>query len=95
MYKSLNPVLHAPLRLSIMSLLMGLDEAEFTFLKEKTEATAGNLSLQLHQLEEAGYIKLKKGFKANYPVTTVKITNKGSKAFAEYVVVLKSILKTE
>lgn len=95
MYKSLNPVLHAPLRLSIMSLLMGLDEAEFTFLKEKTQATAGNLSLQLHQLEEAGYIKLKKGFKANYPVTTVKITNKGSKAFAEYVVVLKSILKTE
>lgn len=95
MYKSLNPVLHAPLRLSIISLLMGLDEAEFTFLKEKTEATAGNLSLQLHQLEEAGYIKIKKGFKANYPVTTVKITNKGSKAFAEYVVVLKSILKTE
>ena len=94
MYKSLNPLLHAPLRLSIMSLLMGLDEAEFTFLKEKTEATAGNLSLQLHQLEEAGYIKIKKGFKANYPVTTIQITSKGTKAFVAYVAVLKNIIRT-
>ena len=92
MFNQLNPILHAPLRLNIMSLLMGLEDAEFTYLKEKTGATAGNLSLQLNQLSEAGYLKIKKGFKGNYPVTTIKITAKGTKAFADYVVVLKNIL---
>ncbi len=92
MYNLIDPILHAPLRLNIMSLLMALEDAEFTFLKEKTGATAGNLSLQLNQLQEANYIKIKKGFKGNYPVTTIKITAKGSKAFADYVVVLKNML---
>ena len=92
MYKSINPILHAPLRLSIMSLLIGLEEAEFLFLKEKTEATAGNLSLQLNQLSEAGYIKIIKKFKGNYPVTICKITPEGIDAFHEYLDVLKKII---
>lgn len=92
MYKSLNPILHAPLRLSIVSLLMGVEEAEFVFLKEKTKATAGNLSLQLNQLNEAGYVSIKKKFKGNYPVTLCRLTPKGKKALYEYVSTLKQIL---
>ena len=92
MFKELNPILHSQLRLAIVSLLIGLEEAEFVYLKEKTKATAGNLSLQLDKLNKAGYIVLKKGFKGKYPVTTCKITQKGNKAFQEYVDSLKAYI---
>jgi len=67
MFKELDPILHSQLRLAIMSLLIGVKEAEFTFLKEKTEATAGNLSVQIQKLKDAGYIVVLKNFKDNYP----------------------------
>jgi DNA-binding MarR family transcriptional regulator len=75
-----------------MSLLIGLKEAEFTFLKEKTNATAGNLSVQIQKLKEAGYIDVLKQFKDNYPQTTCKITPSGVKAFDDYVKNLQSYL---
>jgi DNA-binding MarR family transcriptional regulator len=68
-----------------MSLLISVKEAEFTFLKEKTNATAGNLSVQIQKLKEAGYIEVIKQFKDNYPLTICKITSIGIKAFEEYV----------
>jgi DNA-binding MarR family transcriptional regulator len=68
-----------------MSLLISVKEAEFTFLKEKTNATAGNLSVQIQKLKEAGYIEVIKQFKDNYPQTICKITSIGIKAFEEYV----------
>ena len=77
MFKELDPLLHQQLRLSIMSLLISVREAEFTFLKEKTNATAGNLSVQLNKLAEAGYINIQKSFKDNYPLTTCKISKVG------------------
>jgi len=89
-FKDLDPILHAPLRLAIMSLLISIKEAEFTFLKEKTESTAGNLSIQLNKLKEAGYIDIQKKFKGNYPQTNCKITKKGIQAFEEYIKNLKS-----
>lgn len=76
-----------------MSLLIGLDSAEFTFLKEKTNATAGNLSVQLDKLSEAGYITIEKTFKGKRPLTTCKITRKGVKAFEAYVNNLKDYIK--
>lgn len=85
MFKNLDPLLHAQLRLAVMSLLIGLEEAEFVYLKEKTNTSAGNLSLQLDKLKKAGYIIITKGFKGNYPVTTCKITPKGIQAFENYV----------
>lgn len=92
MFKPLDPLLHSQLRLAIMSLLLGLDEAEFTFLKEKTESTAGNLSVQLDKLEKAGYISIQKSFRDKRPLTTCKITPKGVLAFEEYVENLKNYL---
>ena len=84
-FKDLDPILHSQLRLAVVSLLLGVKEAEFTFLKEKTNATAGNLSVQINKLKEAGYIDVNKQFKDNYPQTTCKITRKGIDAFDEYV----------
>lgn len=92
MFKELDPLLHSQLRLSVISLLVGVKEAEFTFLKEKTGATAGNLSVQIGKLSEAGYIEVNKTFKDNYPNTNCKITPKGLAAFEEYVNNLKDYI---
>ncbi len=85
MFKDLDPILHSQLRLSIVSILMTVDEANFTYIKETTKATSGNISIQIKKLQEAGYIQVKKSFMNNYPNTTVSITTKGIKAFESYV----------
>lgn len=85
MFNDLDPILHSQLRLAVVSLLISVKEAEFTFLKEKTGATAGNLSVQIQKLKDAGYIDVVKQFKNNYPQTICKITPLGTTAFEEYV----------
>jgi DNA-binding MarR family transcriptional regulator len=92
MFKDLDPILHSQLRLSVVSILMSVDEANFTFIKEKTQATSGNLSIQIKKLQEAGYIKVKKTFKNNYPNTSLSITRKGMEAFEKYVNNLKNYI---
>ena len=92
MFKDLNPILHSQLRLAVISILISVQEAEFTSLREKTEATAGNLSVQINKLKEAGYIDVSKAFKDNYPQTICKITPLGVQAFEEYVKDLQSYL---
>ena len=92
MFKDLDPILHSQLRLAVMSLLISVKEAEFTFLKEKTNSTAGNLSVQIQKLKEAGYIEVIKQFKDNYPQTICKITPAGVKAFDVYVKNLQTYL---
>lgn len=90
--KELNPLLHSQLRLAIMSILMSVEEADFVYLKEKTESTAGNLSVQLDKLSTAGYIAVEKGMSGKRPRTTCRITPLGKDAFEEYVNALKSYL---
>jgi DNA-binding MarR family transcriptional regulator len=92
MFKELDPILHSQLRLAVMSLLISVKEAEFTFLKDETNATAGNLSVQIQKLKEAGYINVTKQFKDNYPLTICRITPAGIKAFEEYVKNLQAYL---
>lgn len=92
MFRELDPLLHSQLRLSIMSLLIGVKSATFTFLLEKTGATRGNISVQLKRLEEAKYIEIDKSFQDNYPLTTCRITQKGVSAFEQYVDALKDYL---
>ena len=92
MFKDLDPILHSQLRLAVVSLLISVKEAEFTFLKEKTNATAGNLSVQIQKLKEAGYIDVVKRFNNNYPQTMCNITKDGIKAFEEYVKNLQDYL---
>ena len=90
MFKELDPILHSQLRLAVMSLLIDLKEAEFTFIKEKTNASAGNLSIQIQKLKDAGYIDVIKQFNNNYPQTICKVTRPGVKAFEQYVHNLQS-----
>ena len=92
MFKDLDPLLHAQLRLAVMSLLMSVASAEFTYIREKTNSTAGNLSVQLDKLSAAGYIAVEKSFKGKRPLTTCSITKKGIKAFEDYVNTLKQYI---
>ena len=92
MLPKLDPLLHSELRLAIMSILAGVDEADFNYLKEQTGATSGNLSVQIDKLAEAGYIAVEKGFKGKMPRTTCKITPAGTEAFRNYVKALKKYI---
>ncbi|MGM9836564.1 MAG: winged helix-turn-helix domain-containing protein [Muribaculaceae bacterium] len=90
--KPLDPLLHSQLRLAVMSVLMNLDEADFVYIKQQTQSTAGNLSVQLDKLAEAGYITIEKGFAGKKPRTTCRITQLGKDAFAAYVDALRPYL---
>ena len=90
--KELDPLLHSQLRLAVMSILMNVDEADFVYLKEKTDATAGNLSVQLDKLSSAGYITVEKGFAGIKTRTVCRVTPQGRKAFEEYVDALREYL---
>ena len=92
MFPKLDPILHSELRLAVMSILAGADEADFTYLKNQTGATSGNLSVQIDKLTTAGYITVEKGFKGRMPRTTCKITPAGQEAFKSYVEALKEYL---
>ena len=91
-FQPLDPLLHSELRLAVMSLLISADEAEFPYIKEQTGATAGNLSVQVDKLSEAGYIDVEKTFKGKRPCTICRITPKGHQAFETYVKALKTYL---
>ncbi len=95
MLKELNPLLHSQLRLAIMSILMNCEEASFVFIKEQTQATAGNLSVQLDKLVMAGYITVEKKFQGKKPLTLCSVTETGKEAFEEYVNALRDYLKVE
>ena len=95
MFKDLDPILHSQLRLAVISLLISVKEAEFTFLKEKTNSTSGNLSVQIQKLKEAGYIDVIKQFKDNYPLTICSITQQGIKAFEQYIKSLQGYLQVK
>jgi DNA-binding MarR family transcriptional regulator len=92
MYKDLDPLLHSQLRLAIISMLVTSEKVEFTHIKEETKAAAGNISIQIKKLQEAGYINVEKTFKNNYPNTMLSITDKGVKSFEAYVNDLKKYI---
>ena len=92
MFKELDPLLHNQLRLSIISLLISVESAEFSYLLEETNATRGNLSVQISKLKDAGYIKVKKSFRKNYPLTTCSISKKGINAFEKYIEAISTYL---
>ncbi len=92
MLKELNPILHAQLRLAIMSIIISTEQADFTFLKEKTGATSGNMSVQLDKLSEVGYIEIEKKFVGKRPKTLCRITEVGIAAFEEYFANLQEYL---
>lgn len=95
MFPTLDPLLHSELRLAVVSLLIGMEEAEFPYIKEQTGATAGNLSVQIDKLAAAGYIEVEKSFKGKRPCTICRITPDGRIAVEDYVKALKSYLKVK
>lgn len=90
--KELDPLLHFQLRLAIVSLLLSVEEADFSYLKEHTEATSGNLSIQIDKLSAAGYIEVRKEIVGKKPRTSCRLTERGREALAEYVAALKEYL---
>ena len=92
-YQKIDDVIHARIRTAIMAVLVSVEEAEFTYLKDKVHATDGNLSIHLKKLEDAGYLIVKKKFVKRKPISKYKITNKGRKAFDNYIKKLESIVK--
>jgi DNA-binding transcriptional ArsR family regulator len=94
-FKELDPILHSQLRLAIVSLLIGTEVAEFTYIREQTGSTAGNLSIQITKLKDAGYIEVEKKFRNNYPQTLCRLTSLGKQKFSEYVSSLKDYLSPE
>ena len=93
MFPKLDPLLHSELRLAIMSILAGVENADFSYIKKETGATSGNLSVQIDKLTAAGYITVEKGFKGKMPCTTCQITPVGLEAFNQYVEALREYLK--
>lgn len=90
MMQELDPLLHSQLRLAIMSILLSVEEADLVYLKEKTESTAGNLSVQLDKLTTAGYITKETDGSGTKPRTICKMTEKGREAMQKYVEALKT-----
>jgi len=88
----LNPIVHGKLRLAVLSLLIAVEEADFTWLKQKTGSTDGNLGAQMLKLEEAGYVSMEKRFAGRKPQTMYRMTEKGREALAGYVAALKRLL---
>lgn len=93
MLKPLDPLLHSELRLAVMSILLGVESADFVYIRTQTGATSGNLSVQLDKLQQAGYIEIEKGFNGKIPRTTCRITPSGREAFANYVEHLREYIK--
>ncbi len=93
MLPGLDPLLHSELRLAVMSILVGVESADFTFIRLQTGATAGNLSVQIDKLSAAGYVEVEKTFRGKMPRTLCRITPAGTEAMARYVETLKQYLR--
>ncbi len=91
-YQRLNDVIHARIRLAVMSILAGVEDAEFTYLRDRTGATDGNLGAHLKKLEEAGYVSVDKRFEDRKPVTRYALTSEGTEAFRHYVDRLEAMI---
>ncbi len=94
MFRPLNPLLHSELRLAVMALLISVEEADFVYIKQQTNATSGNLSVQIEKLSEAGYIEVEKGYVGKKPRTVCRMTDKGREALEEYIAALQSYFNT-
>ena len=92
MFKELDPLLHSELRLGVMSILISVESADFTYIRKQTGSTAGNLSVQLEKLSQAGYITIEKSFSGKMPRTTCRISQVGMNAFKEYVEALQTYI---
>ncbi len=80
----IDKIIHEPARLRIVMILAGVEQADFNFLLKTLSLTRGNLSRHIEKLESAAYLKVKKSFNGKMPNTSYQLTQKGSKALAQY-----------
>ena len=92
-FETLDPIVHAPIRLAILTVLISVKSADFTYLRDVTDTTDGNLGTHLQKLEDAGYVKVAKSFVSKKPKTTLSITKSGRKAYESYVKGISGYLK--
>lgn len=92
-FSDINKLIHEPARLSIMAVLSACEQADFKYLENSTNLTAGNLSSHLSKLEKANYIDIQKSFKGKVPVTMVRITKNGMKEFNKYLKQMRAMMK--
>ena len=91
-YQRLDDVIHSRIRLAVMSILATVESAEFTYLRERTGATDGNLGAHVKKLEDAGYVTVDKQFVDRKPITRYALTAEGREAFGRYVQRLEAML---
>ncbi|WP_428406991.1 winged helix-turn-helix domain-containing protein [Hyphococcus sp.] len=92
-YREIDDVIHGRVRLAVMAFLSGAGAADFNELKAKVGGTDGNLSVHLRKLEEAGYVKVAKGFRGRRPQTTVSLTKEGREAWIAYIARMEDLLR--
>lgn len=91
-YHNIDDIISSPIRTAILAVLITIEEAEFTFIRDKIGATDGNISVHLRKLEDHKYITMKKRFIGRKPVTSYRVTDTGRKAFEDYIKKLESII---
>lgn len=80
----IDPLVHSPARLMVLTYLYVVDSIDFVYLKRVTGLSWGNLSTHLTKLEDAGYVKIVKTFQEKKPNTMISLTEQGRNAFREY-----------
>jgi DNA-binding MarR family transcriptional regulator len=91
----LDPVIHAQARLRVVATLSALpqgDQIAFPRLQEILQMTAGNLSVHLRKLEDAGYVAITKSHRGRTPITLVSLSLRGRAAFEEYTAAVRALL---
>lgn len=91
-YRQFDPLIHSRIRLSVLAILVSVDDAEFTFLREQVKATDGNLGAHLRRLEDGGYLHVTKHFVDRKPLSRYRITDAGREAFRRYVDSVEQLL---
>ena len=90
-YREIDAIIHAPVRLAIVSMLASVGELDFNSISEELSLSDGNLSTHLRKLEESGYIECKKSFLNRKPRSTYRLLPKGRAAFERYINVLEKV----
>ena len=91
---NLDRLIHEPARLMIVTILSGVDEADFLYLQRETGLTKGNLSSHLSKLEGGGYVEINKTYRGRLPLTLCKLTDEGMLAFKAYYKQMRSFINT-
>lgn len=90
--RALDDVIHGKLRLGLMAYLSAVEDASFSELKARLEASDGNLSVQIRKLEAAGYVAVEKRFVDRKPMTRAAMTDAGRAAWLSYLDHLRTLL---